>query len=280
MSSPEVRAWVKKRIDDTNPKLVILSPPCTKFSRRQQLNIHVHGPVWEAEFNAERQKAAEHVEYSMELAKLLMSKGNYSLFAHPAYATSWELPSVSEVRSMAGVDDIVSDQCMFGLVTPNHDHTGFAPAKKPTRFLSNAPCILEELNRRCDGSHRHQPLMGGRARLAQEYTYELCRSMCAGLRKQKEYDRTGRIRSGEMQACQLNLLIKKARLELSKIENRVSRQREESDTGSAPVTDEAARAHGSKEEQQGPGPSRNSKSEEEDDLDIHDLPTHWSDRKH
>ena len=76
--------------------------------------------------------------------------------------------------------------CMYGLTTLNASRTGQAPAKKPTRFLSNSKFILDELNTRCDKSHSHEPLMGGRASKAQEYTYELCRSICRGLHKQKE----------------------------------------------------------------------------------------------
>ena len=47
-----------------------------------------------------------------------------------------------------------------------------------------------------------------------------------------------------MHARQLDLLIKRARLELSKLENDVSGLNKESDTGSAPVADEAAKAQG------------------------------------
>ena len=40
--------------------------------------------------------------------------------------------------------------------------------------------------------------MGGRARKAQEYSYELCRAMCRGFSKQKAYDRSGKACTGTM----------------------------------------------------------------------------------
>ena len=118
----------------------------------------------------------------MKIAKLQMSKGAYFLFEHPAHATSWEMPSVKEVFNKKGVNTVIGDQCMYGLVTPNADRSAMVPAKKPTRFVSNGWYILKELDTKCDKSHTHQALMGGRASKAQEYTYTLCRAMCRGLR--------------------------------------------------------------------------------------------------
>ena len=76
------------------------------------------------------------------------------------------------MMSEPGVSDTVADQCMYGLVTPNADRTELVPAKKPTRFMSNSWYVLGKLSTRWDKSHAHQPLMGGRASKAQEYTYD------------------------------------------------------------------------------------------------------------
>ena len=37
-------------IRSQSPRLLICSPPCTKFSSLQNLNVYVLGPEWEAEF--------------------------------------------------------------------------------------------------------------------------------------------------------------------------------------------------------------------------------------
>ena len=89
---------------------------------------------------------------------------------------------------MPGVDWQLADQCQYGLVTLDPDGVS-KPAKKPTRFVSNGWCLLEELCRRCPGDHSHQPLMGGRAAAAAEYPDDLCHAVCRGLVRQKQYEK-------------------------------------------------------------------------------------------
>lgn len=43
-------------------------------------------------------------------------------------------------------------------------HHRQSPVRKPTRFLTDAGGIADELDRRCDRGHRHQALLAGRAR--------------------------------------------------------------------------------------------------------------------
>ena len=91
--------------------------------------------------------------------------------------------------------------------------------------------------------------------------------MCVGLRKPKEYDRIGKVCTATMQTHQLRSLVWRARWELDRLE--VSGVKPESvdysvidpqgsDTGSAPITDEAVGAQETNQEHQGPGLSRNS----------------------
>ena len=89
LSDPSVQRKVSRRIIETDAELVILSPPCTKFSTLQALNLYIHGPEWAAAFEIEKIKAIAHIECSMKLAGLQISRGNYFLFKHPAHATSW-----------------------------------------------------------------------------------------------------------------------------------------------------------------------------------------------
>ena len=116
-----------------------MSPPCTKFPTLQELNLAIHGPEWEAAFKIEKLKAVKHIEFSMRIAKLQMSRGACFVFEHPARASSWELPAIIEVEKSEGVDTVIGDQCMYGLTTPNADRTAMAPAKKPAKFMSNGP---------------------------------------------------------------------------------------------------------------------------------------------
>ena len=55
-----------------------------------------------------------------------------------------------------------ADQCMYGLKTRGDTAESSLPAMKPTRFMSHSPHMFKNLGRRCDKSHRHQPLEAGR----------------------------------------------------------------------------------------------------------------------
>ena len=62
---------------------------------------------------------------------------------------------------------------MFGLTT--RSSSGVArPAKKRTRFMTNVLEAKAELGIKCDGSHEHQHLTGGRAKKAEVYPEKLC----------------------------------------------------------------------------------------------------------
>jgi hypothetical protein len=88
---------------------------------------------------------------------------------------------------------------MYGLVTPGpFSEKALMAAKKPTQFMSNSWCILHVLAARCDKSHVHQELMGGRASKAAEYPDELCRAICRGLANQKRYDLSGKVCTGSL----------------------------------------------------------------------------------
>ena len=105
------------------------------------------------------------------------------LHEHPISATSWcELP-IRKVGKLEGVESVVTDQCMFGLRTTDSQGK-IQHAMKKTRFLSNSGEILRELKVKCDGSHTHQHLVGGRAGPAAVYPPALCRAICRGLVKQ------------------------------------------------------------------------------------------------
>ena len=84
-----------------------------------------------------------------------------------------------------GVGAVIGDMCMYGLVTPNSDCTGVLPPKKPKQCMSNSWHLLEELGNRCDKSHEHQHLLGGRACKAAEYALGPCDAICRGTAKQK-----------------------------------------------------------------------------------------------
>ena len=110
-----------------------------------------------------------------------MSEGRHFLHEHPATATSWSDPWIEHLLKHPKVSSIVSDQCEYGLLTP--DANGLlTPAKKPTRWMSSSPRMIHRLSRRCSGDHAHQHLVGGRAKAAENYFIELVTEIIRGVR--------------------------------------------------------------------------------------------------
>ena len=81
LSDEKVQAQVIRRIRDTEPRLIIGSPPCTLFSRLQALNIAVHGPEWEKTFLVEREKAVKHLVLHQDIPS---ADGCRQVFPHGA----------------------------------------------------------------------------------------------------------------------------------------------------------------------------------------------------
>eukprot|EP00973_Karenia_brevis_P032008 4417126-Karenia_brevis.AAC.1 len=80
--------------------------------------------------------------------------------------------------------------CAYGMTSSDEHGVGYV--YKPTKFMTNAPAIADQLARKCSNvgqacKHRHVNLMNGRAKKAQIYPPELCKAICRGLKAQKEW---------------------------------------------------------------------------------------------
>ena len=111
-------------------------------------------------------------------------------FDHPAQADSWQEPAFAKFTEIPG-ECTAGVQCVYGLKTAGPPVEAGMAAKKPTRFVSDAWCIADELPIRCDKPHPHQHLVGGRASKAYEYPDGLCKAICRGLARQNNYDVSG-----------------------------------------------------------------------------------------
>ena len=110
------------------------------------------------------------------------------MFLHgpPESVTSWDL-EIKTLEEEEGVEVVTADQCMFGLLTwKGGNKNKWAPAKKPTKFLTNSIAIAGELNVRCNKEHEHQSLVEGRAAAAARYPKGLCRARCRGIVREKK----------------------------------------------------------------------------------------------
>jgi len=166
------RDAAKRYVEIVKPTLVVGSPMCTAYSLLQKLN-RGKSKEMDAKLDERRRNADMHMEFMMEVYKMQLDEGRYILHEHPLTAESWKLDSVKEILERSDMMTTVADQCEYGL--QSKDRWGTAPAKKPTRFMTNSVMIAGELNTRCqnenrgDGErHRHIQLVKGRAKKAQE----------------------------------------------------------------------------------------------------------------
>ena len=130
--------------------MVIGSPPCTAFSI---LNRGLNRDRGQPE-RRDRQMTEAKVlmNFALSVYEWQARRGRYFLHEHPMTASSWSLPEVEAVRRMDGVCTVVNDACIFGMKAVDRDGRE-KPVKKPTRWMSNAPRLLQHLAERCEGGH-------------------------------------------------------------------------------------------------------------------------------
>ena len=98
------RAKAVKLLNDEQPELVTLSPPCTEFSRLQSLNRHVHGQEYVDKHEGLKVDAVKHVEFSIKLAKMQMRRGRWFIFEHLAYGDTWHEECVQRFLNFPDVE--------------------------------------------------------------------------------------------------------------------------------------------------------------------------------
>ena len=178
------KAW--NRLQSERPYMLVGSPPCTAWSIIQNLNART--PEGAAKLNNAKKKALIHLQFCAAMYREQLRGGRYFLHEHPDTATSWKVPCIERLAEMPEVLIAKADQCMFGLTS--RDQLGVAPAKKPTRFMTNSPEVHKLLDKRCDGScPRHVHLMEGRAKAASIYPKKLCRTVLRGVVNQMKMDK-------------------------------------------------------------------------------------------
>ena len=81
------------------------------------------------------------------------------------------------------VFDVETDQCMYGLAA--REESGMSSAvRKPTRFLTKAEWVSDELQWKCNGEHTHQRILGSEwCQSVDLYPPELRRAICRSVAK-------------------------------------------------------------------------------------------------
>ena len=172
LSRFDVRRTVVQLLQTHRPTFLMLSPPCTMFSKLQNCNRKRVDPERQLRRLAE---ATLHLDFAMLLARLQSAHGRFFCFEHPAGASSWQCPSVQALVA-AGARKTVFDQCRFNLRHPVTQQ----PMRKRTAMLSNSAAVAELFgNKMCACDEPHYAIQGPcqgmpLSRLCQRYTPELC----------------------------------------------------------------------------------------------------------
>jgi len=162
------RSEALRFVKEKKPVWIIGSPPCTAFSRLQGLNFPKMDPARVAQIMKE---ARAHLHFVISLYHIQIADGRHFLHEHPQGASSWKDLRMLRLLKNHLVNVTVSDQCMYGLVTKGMNGEEVS-AKKPTQWASTSPQMLKRLSTRCDKSHVHQHLIGGRMLLLLPTTHQ------------------------------------------------------------------------------------------------------------
>ena len=76
-----------------------------------------------------------HLHFVIGLYKLQIDGQRHFLHEHPTGATSWKDSHMLRLLRIKGVKCVTSDQCQYGLLTPDAQGN-MVPAKKPTKWMS------------------------------------------------------------------------------------------------------------------------------------------------
>ena len=185
------RAKARSKVEEEKPYCLIGSPSCTEYCSWQALNAARH--QWSDEEKERRQAAADvHLAFVCELYMIQIKNGKYFLHEHPGSATSWKLLCVQDLLAHEKVDRVLGDQCQYGQADSLAN-----PVRKTTGWMSNAPCVLQALSKRCKGLQSYCSRAGGgrhvtaSGRLAREvavYPFVLCKAILLGLQRQLRKD--------------------------------------------------------------------------------------------
>ena len=179
------RRLAKQMIEDEKPTWLIGSPPCTFFSAwKQGINYKRMSPE---KVESLRREAVQHLHFVIGLYRLQVENGRHFLHEHPATATSWSDPWTLRLLEHPKINVVTSDQCEYGLLTPDSEGRP-TPGKKPTRWMSSSAHMLKPLSQRCSGQHEHQHLVGGRAKAAEDYSVELITEILRGIRDTADFE--------------------------------------------------------------------------------------------
>eukprot|EP00973_Karenia_brevis_P080971 11232062-Karenia_brevis.AAC.1 len=142
-SRKEMRNRAIRKILEDKPILIIGSPMCTDFSLLMNWNWKRMNPaIAQDRWN----RSLSHLKFCAQVYQIQMDAGRYFAHEHPLTASSWKQPCMQRVLKDDRVIRTKAHMCAYGMTTKKGNET--CPVLKPTSFMTNSPCVADELNRR------------------------------------------------------------------------------------------------------------------------------------
>eukprot|EP00438_Fugacium_kawagutii_P028648 Skav214648 [mRNA] locus=scaffold1660:52599:54713:- [translate_table: standard] len=157
--------------------------PCGSFSLMQNMNKGTRSrdnPLGTGKLKREI-IGNEIMHRTIHLCHLLHKHGSLFTLENPLTSYAWVTPAMLDLIHSSGAQQVVFDQCRYGLHIPKTEDV-MGLALKPTKMVGTLPNMFN-LNRRCSHQHEHVAVIGGvkhqgkwqkRSHLAGAYPVQLC----------------------------------------------------------------------------------------------------------
>ena len=181
------RKEVKRYITTVKPGLLIVSPPCVLFTILQNLSMkkRSNNPFAMREYLKQLCKAKALLRFGVEMCEEVLRYDGVFVFEHPLTSKAWQQPAVQRLLQNPEVVMAKCDQCMYGLRS-----TSGRSQRKSTGWCTSSTAVAEQLNRKCDKGHDHEPIIGkehgekeNKSRQAQKYPAELIQAIIRGYKQ-------------------------------------------------------------------------------------------------
>ena len=181
------RKRASKAIKVNRPFCLVIAFPCSLWSNLTNLSAS-NDPLKRARLYFRRKMEKVLVEFAAEQAIDQVLNGCHFVIENPATSQAWnlvgKLKTLMKNAEKLNLHHVRIDQCHFGLRGP-----GGGLHKKSTSFLTSSQAVADEMNGcRCDGSHPHEPVIGGKrvTEPAGHYPPELAKALVRAI--EREFD--------------------------------------------------------------------------------------------
>ena len=140
-----------KYIDDVAPDLLVIAWPCTVWSRLQTFGHRT--PFQRYKLQQRRKQQRKLLRFTRDASLRQRRRKKALLGENPHLSLAWDEGPIQE--GFDGMAEGVTDLCQFGFKVPRGDFL-----RKRTR-LRGTKEIIKHTTKRCQGTHRHQPVLGG-----------------------------------------------------------------------------------------------------------------------